>query len=159
MLAMRRERLDHTFFEREVRPRIGSLLLEKGLLNREQLDQALAERSQVGGLLGETLVRLGFIFEDELARVLAQQAGAPFVDLDAVSVDRHAAATLPRQLGEELCALPVRFLNDGGIVVAVANPVDAGLVPQLRTAITCPIEIAVATASSIRRSWRAVATA
>jgi type IV pilus assembly protein PilB len=150
---MRAARLDHTFFENE-RPRLGSLLADKGLLSDEQLSQALVERSQTGELLGETLVRLGFIFEDELARVLAQQAGLPFADLDTVSVDAHAAMTMSVELGEELCALPVRFNAEGGVVVAVADPLDSGLKPQLELALNRPIELAVATASSIRAGWR-----
>jgi type IV pilus assembly protein PilB len=151
---MRPERLDHTFFENELRPRLGSLLLEKGLLTDEQLDDALRERSEKGGLLGEILVRQGVIFEDELARVLGAQAGLPFADLDTVSVDRQAASTLPPELGEELCALPMRFTPDGGIVVAVSDPLDSSLLPQLQLALDGRVELAVATASSIRRSWR-----
>jgi type IV pilus assembly protein PilB len=153
---MRPARLDHTFFEHEARPRLGSLLLEKGLLTHDQLDEALAERDSNGGLLGETLVRLGFIFEDELARVLAEQEGIPFVNLDTIPVDPQAATVLPRELGEELCAMPVRFVTEGGMVIAVADPLDDKLLPQLQLAVSCPINLAVATASSIRRGWRSL---
>jgi type IV pilus assembly protein PilB len=153
---MRQARLDHSFFEDEVRPHLGSLLLEKGLISHDQLDEALTERAASGGLLGETLVRLGFIFEDELARVLAEQVGISFVNLDTIPVDLQAASVLPRELGEELCALPVRFLPEGGLVVAVADPMDSTLLPQLQLALSCPINLAVATASSILRSWRSV---
>jgi type IV pilus assembly protein PilB len=153
---MRPERLDHTFFENEFRPRLGSLLLEKGLLTNDQLDDALRERAEKGGLLGEILVRQGVIFEDELARVLAVQAGLPFADVDTVSVDRHAAAALPPEIGQELCALPLRFTPEGGIVVAVADPLDSSLLPQLKLALNGPIELAVSTPSSIRRNWRSL---
>jgi hypothetical protein len=54
---------------------LGALLVEQGLSTEAQLDEALAERNVQGGLLGETRVRLGFVFEDELARTLAEQAG------------------------------------------------------------------------------------
>jgi type IV pilus assembly protein PilB len=151
---MRPGRLDHSLFQDEVRPQLGSLLLEKGLVTSGQLDQALVERQMHGGLLGETLVRLGYIFEDELARVLAEQAEVPFVNLDTISVDPGAVEVLPRSLGESLPALPVRFTNEGGLVVAVADPTDATLLPQLQLAIGCPIVLAVATASSIRYGWR-----
>src|SRR5436853_6657973 len=122
-------RLDHSFFDNEVRPHLGALLLEKGLLTVEQLDAALAERQQNGGLLGETLVRLGFVFEDELARVLAEQFGVPFVNLDTIPVDGQAARVLPRQLGESLPALPLRFSPEGGLIIAVADPTDEKLIP------------------------------
>jgi type IV pilus assembly protein PilB len=153
---MRPERLDHTFFDTELRPRLGSLLLEKGLVSDEQLDAALRERAERGGLLGEILVRQGVIFEDELARVLGEQAGLPFADLDTVSVDHHAAAMLPRELGEELCALPVRFTADGGLVVAVADPLDSAVLPRLEVTLNRPVELAVGMPSSIRRSWRSL---
>src|ERR671927_609400 len=125
---MRPQSATHSFFNNE-RPKLGGLLVEKGLLTDEQLSEALVERAQTGELLGETLVRLGFIFEDELARVLAEQVGIGFADPDTTSVDAHAAAALPRELGEALCVLPVRFLSDGGLLVAVADPLDSKLVP------------------------------
>jgi hypothetical protein len=153
---MRPERPNHGFFDNEFRPRLGTLLLEKGLLTEEQLDRALVERGESGELLGETLVRLGFIFEDELARVLGEQAGLPYANLDMVSVDQYAASALPKEVADRLCALPVRFRADGGIVVAVADPLDATVLPQLQKCLNGPIELAVATASSIRRSLRVV---
>jgi hypothetical protein len=133
---------------------LGSLLVEKGLVTEAQLDEALSQRRVNGGLLGETLVRLGFVFEGDLARTLAEQAGVPFVNLDANPVDRYAVGTLPRSLGEALPALPVRFTPEGGLVIAVADPTDETLLPRLQTVISCPIVLMVAAASSIRNSWR-----
>jgi hypothetical protein len=152
-----RARLDHTFFANETRPQLGALLLEKGLVTSDQLDHALAERLTTRALLGETLVRLGYVFEDELARVLAEQFGVPFLNLDTIPVDGHAARVLPRELGESLPALPVRFTPEGGLVIAVADPTDDALVPALQGAIRCPIVLAIATASSIRYAWRTLA--
>ena len=97
------------------RLQLGALLVEKGLITEAQLSEALVERRLNGGFLGETLVRLGFVFEDELARTLAEQAGVPFVNLEANPVDRYAAGTLSRALGESLLALPVRFTPEGGL--------------------------------------------
>jgi hypothetical protein len=153
---MRPGNLNLAYFDEKPRPQLGSLLLGKGLITEAQLDEALAERRERGGLLGETLVRLGFIFEDELARVLAEQTEMPFVNLDAIPVDRFAAATLPRSLGESLLALPVRFTPEGSLVIAVADPLDETVLPQLQLALTCPIVLAIATASSIRAGWRSL---
>src|ERR687885_324865 len=137
------EPLNHAFFQNQ-RPKLGSLLVEKGLLTDEQLSEALVERAQTGELLGETLVRLGFIFEDELARVLAEQVGVPFVNLDTIPVDPLAASVLPRELGESLPALPVRFSPEGGLVIAVGDPSDETLIPKLQSVVGCPIVLSVA---------------
>jgi hypothetical protein len=61
---------------------------------------------------------------------------------------------LRRSLGESLPALPVRFTPEGGLVVAVADPTDETLLPRLEEAISGPIVLMVASASSIRNTWR-----
>jgi hypothetical protein len=141
-------------FGQKLGVQLGSLLIDKGLITEAQLDEALIERRLNGDLLGETLVRLGFVYEDELARTLAEQAGVPFVNLDVNPADHYATNTLPRSLGESLPALPVRFTSDGNLVIAVADPTDETLLPRLQTAISCPIVLMVAAASSIRNAWR-----
>jgi hypothetical protein len=153
---MRPPNLNVVRFDEKPRAQLGSLLLGKGLITEEQLDEALAERRLNGGLLGETLVRLGFVFEDELARVLAEQTDMPFLNLDAIPIDRFAAATLPRELGESLLALPVRFTPEGSLVIAVADPLDEAVLPQLQLALRCPIVLSIATPSSIRAGWRSI---
>jgi len=57
----------------------GVLGVAAGLLTEVQLADALEEQTRTGQRLGEIIVRLGFIFEDELARVLAEQVGISFV--------------------------------------------------------------------------------
>jgi len=147
-------RAEHSVLQDEPKPKLGWLLLDKGLITPEQLDEALIDRQVSGSLLGDSLVRLGFVFENDLARVLAEQAGVPFMNLEALDVDLGAATVIPRSLGEALLALPVRFTPEGGIVIAVADPTDDTLLPQLQLAITCPIVLCVATASGIRSGWR-----
>jgi type IV pilus assembly protein PilB len=152
---MRRANLDQAPFYEDNPPKLGWLLLDKGLITPAQLDEAVTERQLRGGLLGEMLVQLGFVFEDDLARVLAEQAGVPFINLEAIDADASALQAMPRSLGETLPALPVRFTPEGGLVIAVADPTDATLLPQLQLAISCPIVLTVGTASSIRNRWRA----
>jgi hypothetical protein len=146
-------RLDHSFFEEEVRPHLGSILLEKGLVSHGQLDHALEERKQTGELLGEVLVRLGYVFEDELARVLAAQEGLEFVDVAAVSADPSAARLLDRELSEQLRAIPIRFVDDR-LVVAVADPMLPNLKRQLEAATGRSVQMVVTMPSAIGTAWR-----
>ena len=114
---MRPARLDHTFFENEPRSHLGALLLRKGLVSNEELDRALEQRQQ-GELLGEALVRLRFCFENDIARVLAEQANVDFIDIGITSVDHRAVELLPWAQAEELRAIPVRLHPDGDVSVA-----------------------------------------
>jgi type IV pilus assembly protein PilB len=152
---MRPARLDHTFFENEPRSHLGALLLRKGLLTNEELDRALEEKRQ-GELLGEALVRLRICFEDDIARVLAEQANVEFVDIGITSVDLRAVGLLSGDLAQELRAIPIRIHSDGTVSVAVADPTDESLRPKLKLALGgYDVRLFVTTSSALRAAWAA----
>jgi len=152
---MRRARLDHSFFENSSRSQLGELLLRKGLITNEELDLALEQREQ-GELLGEALVRLRICFEDDIARVLAEQANVEFVDIGVTSVDHRAAVLLSRHEAERLHAIPLRLHSDGSVSVAVADPTDEALPPKLRLALGgSPFRLLVTTPTALRAAWDA----
>jgi Type II secretion system (T2SS), protein E, N-terminal domain len=147
-------RLDHKFFEDEVRPHLGALMVDRRFITAEQLDQALEEKKE-GELLGEALVRLGFAFEDDIAKVLAKQERLDFVDINTLSVDPHAAIRISPELGAELRAIPVRF-EDDGMLVAVADPFVPKLVERLDFASGARIKLGISTPSAIENAWRQI---
>jgi hypothetical protein len=150
---MRPARLDHSFFDNEPRSHLGALLLRKGLVTNDELDQALEEKAP-GELLGEALVRLRFCFEDDIARVLAEQANVEFVDIGVTSVDYRAVELLPWSQAEQLHAIPLRLHPDGSVSVAVADPTDETLLPQLRLAFGgSEVRLLVTTQSALRAAW------
>ena len=149
---MRPARLDHTFFDNEPRSHLGALLLRKGLLTHEELDRALEEKQQ-GELLGEALVRQRICFEDDIARVLAEQANVDFVDIGVTSVDDRAAALLTSGQAQDLRAIPIRIHPDGTVSVAVADPTDETLMPKLKLAIGQPVRLLVTMQSALRQAW------
>ena len=152
---MRPARLDHSFFDNEPRSHLGALLLRKGLVTNAELDQALEER-QTGELLGEALVRLRICFEDDIARVLAEQANVEFIDIGVTSVDTRAVELLPREIAQRLRAIPLRLHPDGTVSVAVADPTDETLLPELKLAMgTPPVRLLVTTPSALRAAWAA----
>jgi type IV pilus assembly protein PilB len=152
---MRLARLDHSFFDNEPRSHLGALLLRKGLVTNAELDRALEEK-QHGELLGEALVRLRICFEDDIARVLAEQACVDFVDIGITSVDHRAVAMLASREAQELHAIPIRLHSDGLISVAVADPTDETLLPKLKLALGgADIRLLVTTQSALRAAWAA----
>ena len=91
-------RLDHGYFEDEVRPMLGSILLKKGWLTHDKLDAALQAARISGMRLGETLLSRGWLFEPELASALAEQFGLRYVDLVRHPLDPSAAGLLPTEV-------------------------------------------------------------
>jgi type II secretion system (T2SS) protein E len=146
-------RLDHGYFEDEVRPMLGAILLKKGWISNDKLDAAL-EAARVSGMrLGETLLARGWLFEPELAAALAEQFGLRYVDLVRHPLDPRAARLLPLEVGRRMFAVPVRFMDSGAVEVAVADPADADA-DGLEQILGRRVELVVGERSVIQDAWR-----
>jgi hypothetical protein len=137
-------------------PRLGDLMVGKGYITEEQLAAALVESRSTGERLGRVLVRNGWAYEQDLARALSEQWALPFVNIALVGVDGSALQLLPRDVGMEANAIPVRFI-DGAVQVAFADPSDPGSLAAVREHITS-IAPAVAEYSDIEMAWRSART-
>jgi type IV pilus assembly protein PilB len=111
--------------------RIGDLLVREGLITREQLQKALEEQRQNGTRVGYNLVKLGFIAETELTKMLARQFKMPAVDLSRFEVDPRIAKLIPADLAIKNLVLPLK--RDGRtLTVAMADPQNLGVLEDLK---------------------------
>jgi hypothetical protein len=102
---------------------LGEILLELGLVTKEQLDQAL--RVQVGGMrrLGSILVRMKLLTGDELTEALSAQLKLPIVKIEDESRD-NAKTVLPRYLCRKYSVLPLSLESNNVVRLAMADPLD-----------------------------------
>jgi len=107
------------------RTALGTLLIERGFLDAERLDEALRIGADSGERLGEVVVRMGWASEDDLAKTLADQWKLRYVERSAISFDGDALSRMSREEATRLEALPMRVSEDGAVVVALAEPTDA----------------------------------
>src|SRR5262245_60870974 len=111
--------------------RIGDLLIKEGLITKEQLDQALLEQKQNGTRVGYNLVKLGFVPEVELTKMLAKQFKLPAVDLAKFAVDPKIVKLIPGELAVKHLVLPLK--RDGRtLTVAMADPTNMGVIEDLK---------------------------
>ena len=111
--------------------RIGELLIREGLITREALDKALQEQKNTGMRVGYNLVKLGFIDEVDLTRMLARQYRMPAVDLSNFEVDARIAKLIPSELAQRHLVLPLK--REGRtLTVAMADPSDLGVIDDLK---------------------------
>jgi type IV pilus assembly protein PilB len=111
--------------------RIGDLLYREGLITRDQLSKALQEQKQSGTRIGYNLVKLGFIQEIELTKILAKQHKMPAVDLSRFEVDRKLAKMIPSDVALKNLVIPLK--RDGRtLTVAMADPTNLGVLEDLK---------------------------
>jgi type IV pilus assembly protein PilB len=111
--------------------RLGQLLLQEGLLTREQLGKALAEQKASKCRLGYAVVKLGLASEIELTKLLARQYRMPAVDLQRFEVDGRILKLIPADVAQKHVVLPLK--REGRtLTVALADPSDIGLLDDLK---------------------------
>jgi type IV pilus assembly protein PilB len=112
-------------------PRIGDLLLKEGLVTQDQLNKALQEQRNNGTRVGYNLVKLGFIKETDLTRMLARQHRMPAVDLSKFQVDPRIAKLIPGDLALKHTVLPLK--RDGRtLTVALSDPGHLGVLEDIK---------------------------
>jgi hypothetical protein len=102
---------------------LGEILLERGLITKPQLDQAL--RVQVGGMrrLGSILVRMKLLTGDDLTEALSAQLKLPIVKIEDEFRD-NAKTVLPRHLCRKYSVLPLSLESNNVVRLAMADPLD-----------------------------------
>ena len=131
---------------------LGSLLINRGLLTVDQVKQAFEEQQLTGKRLGEIVVGHNWVAPADLAKALADQNGLEYVDLSETDLDLDVAMLLPKELAARYQAVPVRFVNEDLLLVAVADPTDVGRADDLRLALGHNVRLAVSEPADLERT-------
>jgi type IV pilus assembly protein PilB len=130
------------------RLRLGDVLIERGAISREQLDQALAKQKATGKLLGEVLVDQGVIGASVLVQTIARETGIPGCVLRHGLIDPSLLATVSAGEAERLKVIPMFRLGDT-LTVAMAEPQNLPTIDALSRATGCRIRPVFALESNI----------
>jgi len=114
-----------------IQDRLGDLLVADGRITLKQLEQALAEAQGSKTRLGHALVRLGFIPEEDLLKVLSRKLGVPYVDLSRVVIDPRLLRLIPQEVALKHQILPIRRVGRT-LTVAMINPDDLRAIDDLK---------------------------
>ncbi|MBQ9604263.1 MAG: Flp pilus assembly complex ATPase component TadA, partial [Firmicutes bacterium] len=127
---------------------IGKLLLMNGLITVDQLEYALKIQKQKGKKLGDTLIELGYVQEQDLMRILSSRLKVEYVEIGKIEPDSAATALLKRDYCELHTVLPIE-VNDKGIVVATTDPMNFFLSDDIRVKSGKPVRFVLATQEDI----------
>jgi len=130
---------------------LGSLLVETGLITKDQLAEALDTQVSTGRPIGRVLIDQGLISESDLVRALARQVGLEFVDLTERVIDATVASLIPEGLARRYQALPISW-DDDVLVVAMADPSNVLAVDDIRALTGAQVRCVVATSAQIRET-------
>jgi twitching motility protein PilT len=110
--------------------KIGEILVAAGAIQEEQLSDALKSQNQLGGTLGENLIRLGFITEGDLLRFLSEQLGIQHINLSKVEVPVSIQRLLNMETVRLRRLLPIGF-EGKSLVVGMVDPTDIAALSEV----------------------------
>ncbi len=135
---------------KQVRKRLGDLLVEAGLITQDQLQLTLKEKSETQKL-GDALLQQGFITEQQLIEVLEFQLGIPHISLFRYPFDPKLTSLVPKEFAKRNLLIPLKKDGDK-LFIAMTDPMDFYAIDDLRLTTGFQIETAIATKDDILRA-------
>ena len=128
--------------------RLAELLVKRNFITSEQLKKATEEQKFKGGRLESTLVKLGFVKEDDLLSFLSAQYRVPSVKLSKIEINPNVIKLVPASKAKNHFVVPVQRVGPK-LTVAMADPSNIVVIDELKFMTGFNVEPVVASETEI----------
>ena len=132
---------------------IGTVLLQRGLISRAQLEDALGEQRRTGERLDRVLVRMGFVTREQVLEAIGEQFHMPVVDLTTMVVEAKVLKQLPARLVHRQNCVPIAQAN-GTLTVATSEPFEMSVLDGVRVLAGCSNDLVLADEEDLHKFIR-----
>jgi type II secretory ATPase GspE/PulE/Tfp pilus assembly ATPase PilB-like protein len=133
---------------------LGTILVERGLITEQELDDAIREQKRTGERLDHVLVRLGHVDANRVLEAIGRQFDMPIVDLAETDVDEETLRILPSRLVFKQLCVPIRRTGNT-LQVATCDPFELSAFDELRLLTGLGVELVLADERDLRKFIRA----
>jgi len=128
---------------------LGQILVQSFGLMPEKLDEALKVQAEKGGRLGEVLVGMKAVTDEDVTRALAAQLDLPYLAVIGIDdIDPELVKRVPINFAKQARVIPLKEGGDS-IVVAVADPLDTAVLDHARMLLQRDVSPSIATARTV----------
>lgn len=139
------------YYQRVIHKQLGELLLERRLIDSNQLEKALFIQKEKGKFLGEILVELGFVKEEDVCQAITTQYGFPYLPLDNYFLQQEEVIRLiPEKIARQYCLIPIDKIGNN-LSLVMSNPLNLQIIEDIELLTGYNIQIFVSTASDIKK--------
>ena len=135
--------------------RLGEILIKQGLITQEQLDKSIEAQKKEGGRIGETLILLGFVTEQDIIVALGKQLNIPYVTLGSgllkPATDKELETLIAHEFAIKNLVLPLQK-NLNSLTCAIFDPLDVILLDNIKKMTGCEVNPVIATRSDIEKA-------
>lgn len=130
---------------------LGQLLKEMDLVTEGQIQEALSVQKERGGAIGQIMVDLGFVTEEEVLFALGAQAGMEVINLDEISVPDEVIKMVDAQKCNVYRICPISF-EKGVLTVAMADPMNVNTLEELNFILGTKVQGCVSNEEQVSRA-------
>jgi type IV pilus assembly protein PilB len=128
--------------------RLGEILIKESLITSDQLKQALEHQKTTGGRLGTSLMKLGFVSDDEITGVLSRQYGVPSINLKYYEVDASVIKLIPQDTAVRYQIVPLSRVGST-LTIAMTDPTNVFAMDDIKFMTGFNVEPVVASETAI----------
>lgn len=122
--------------------RLGDILVDSGVISPLEMDEALQRQRLTGDMLGRVLVQMGLCEEQDIVEALGVQQGMERVDVTKLQVPEEVLHKITPEIAKFYSIVPVRE-KDGSLVVAMADPLNIGILDDVKQIVGCDVKGAI----------------
>ncbi|PKK92182.1 MAG: hypothetical protein CVV64_01870 [Candidatus Wallbacteria bacterium HGW-Wallbacteria-1] len=130
------------------RRRLGDVLIDCNLITEEQLSASLKEQKKLGERLGETLVRLKVVTNDDIIWALGDQLNISYIHLTDQLIDFNLARSFSEKLIRKHKFIPI-FKLGNELTIVMADPLDGDALNVIESLTEFEIKVAISAATEI----------
>jgi len=119
--------------------KLGEMLIEESVITPEQLEEALREQLKTKELLGTSIIRLGFAKEEEVLQALSDKLGVSYIKIRELEINPEIIEKVPAKFACYYKIIPIR-LDSNRLNLAMTNPLDLGLIDDIKLVLGLEIE-------------------
>lgn len=133
--------------------KIGEILRKEGQISSTQLNEAISVQKKSGGRLGSILIRLGYIEEDTILKVLSRVHNFPAVNIGDEPPNLEVLKLMPFEIAKKYMAFPLRSVGKT-LHITMAEPTDTSAVESLQTDIKMGLSVSISVEKDIIEAYR-----
>ena len=134
--------------EKKQPQKLGEMLIHYKIIIPEQLEEGLKIQKNMKKRIGEILIDLGRVSQDEINWVLGKQLNLPYVQVNADNIDIQLSKNISEDILKKYKIIPIMELNDE-LVVAMADPTDEEAIKTIKEVTKRKLKIVLASFENI----------
>lgn len=138
-------------YRKTINKPLGEILIERGVINRAKLEEALTFQKAHQCMIGQALVELKMATEEDIVQALTCQYGFPYLPLSNYEIAPEVIAAVPEALCRKYDIIPIDKIGKS-LTIAMSNPLNIAAIEDVELVTQSQVQAFVSTTTEIKNA-------